>query len=112
MYQRDGFACQFCGSSFDLQLDHVIPWSAHGPDTSDNLRTLCDLCNDERSNYHEPFERPQIPVTRYCFWCVVESGWDDECPDPEQVPDVDERLRAYCGACGTTSWVPDRYWLL
>jgi hypothetical protein len=103
VYQRDGHSCRFCGGRYDLQLDHVIPWSAFGPDTSDNLRTLCDLCNDDRSNYREPYEGPQTPVTRWCFWCMFRP--DDDGEDRE-VPDPHDRKAAFCGCCGTTSWVP------
>jgi hypothetical protein len=45
VFERDGGRCVDCGSSFDLQYDHVIP-VAHGGATSvSNLQLLCGDCN-------------------------------------------------------------------
>lgn len=46
--QRDSFRCRACGSSADeatLHVDHIIPVSAGGKSTADNLQTLCQPCN-------------------------------------------------------------------
>ncbi len=48
IYERDGWRCLKCESPDDLTLDHVIPWSHGGPDTYDNLRTLCRPCNSSK----------------------------------------------------------------
>lgn len=48
VYERDGFACVFCGAFEPLSLDHIQPFSKGGADTVDNLRTLCLPCNIER----------------------------------------------------------------
>ena len=45
---RDGNVCQICGAAENLSLDHIIPFSHGGPDTVDNLRTLCRRCNARR----------------------------------------------------------------
>jgi hypothetical protein len=109
--ERDGGTCRNCGGWYDeLQLDHVTPWSAYGPDSSTNLRLLCASCNDERSNYRDPYERPQIGVTSCCFWCWIDATTTDGETELEDVPEPSERLSAYCGRCGTTSWVPDTRW--
>lgn len=55
---RDSFACCYCGSRFDLQLDHVMPRSQGGTDTAGNLLTACKPCNQAKSdrilvNYQE-----------------------------------------------------------
>ena len=50
VYERDGFACLFCESTDRLTLDHIIHYSAGGPDTIENLRTLCRSCNSSRRN--------------------------------------------------------------
>ncbi|MFJ3037761.1 HNH endonuclease [Streptomyces tendae] len=48
IYDRDGNACLLCGTTDDLTLDHIHPWSLYGPDTDDNLRTLCRPCNSSK----------------------------------------------------------------
>lgn len=54
VFQRDGWKCLACGkSSHDgviLHVDHIIPRSKGGPDTFENLQTLCWECNIGRSN--------------------------------------------------------------
>lgn len=51
---RDQGKCQFqlhdgtiCGSKVRLQLDHIHPESLGGPPTTENLRIVCALHNDE-----------------------------------------------------------------
>lgn len=48
IYQRDGRCCLECGTADDLTLDHIYPWSLGGPDTDENLRTLCRPCNSRK----------------------------------------------------------------
>lgn len=48
IYTRDGRRCLTCGATDDLTLDHIYPWSLGGPDTDDNLRTLCRSCNSRK----------------------------------------------------------------
>jgi hypothetical protein len=50
VYTRDGHACLTCGTSCDLTLDHIVPWSLGGPDTEDNLQTLCAPCNSRKGD--------------------------------------------------------------
>lgn len=45
VFQRDGGRCVECGSSFDIQYDHVIPFSMGGASTVENLQILCADCN-------------------------------------------------------------------
>ena len=45
IYKRDGHSCQYCGSTRNLTIDHVIPRSRGGQDTWENLVSCCDKCN-------------------------------------------------------------------
>jgi len=42
---RDGGKCRECGSTEDLQYDHVVPWSRGGANTVNNVQLLCGNCN-------------------------------------------------------------------
>lgn len=48
VFKRDNFTCRYCGRRTPeaiLQVDHVIPRSAGGPDELYNLVTSCAQCN-------------------------------------------------------------------
>ncbi len=42
---RDGFRCQYCGSTHHLTIDHVVPRSRGGADSWENVVTSCAACN-------------------------------------------------------------------
>lgn len=42
--------CVFCGSTENLQTDHLIPKSRGGVDSGDNLVLTCQRCNSSRSD--------------------------------------------------------------
>lgn len=42
---RDGHRCYYCGSTYNLTIDHIIPVAKGGTSTIENLRTLCGRCN-------------------------------------------------------------------
>lgn len=46
--------CAKCGSSNDLQVDHVIALSAGGTDDISNLQILCGLCNRKKAGAKNP----------------------------------------------------------
>ena len=54
--QRDRFCCCGCGASpaltpgIELHVDHIVPWSKGGETESENLQTLCSVCNLGKSN--------------------------------------------------------------
>ena len=48
--RRDGHRCQYCGTSQNLTVDHVVPKSKGGEDSWDNLVTACIKCNNKKGN--------------------------------------------------------------
>jgi len=57
--KRDSFKCVKCGNNpasnpeVKLQVDHIKPYSKGGETIIDNLQTLCEDCNQGKSNLHE-----------------------------------------------------------
>lgn len=45
IYNRDHNRCRKCGSTRNLEIDHIIPIAKGGKSTYDNLQTLCHRCN-------------------------------------------------------------------
>lgn len=45
VFERDGQKCLRCGSTRQLQADHIFPESKGGETTFENLQTLCKTCN-------------------------------------------------------------------
>jgi 5-methylcytosine-specific restriction endonuclease McrA len=48
VFERDGGKCTECGSTFDLQYDHMIPVALGGATTVQNLQLLCADCNRQK----------------------------------------------------------------
>lgn len=45
VWERDGGRCRECNAPFELQYDHIIPFSWGGATTVQNLQLLCGDCN-------------------------------------------------------------------
>lgn len=51
--ERDGWRCQYCGSSENLQVHHLQSRGRLGDDTLENLITLCACCHrDVHLKFH------------------------------------------------------------
>jgi hypothetical protein len=45
VWTRDGGQCKSCGTTTELQFDHVIPVTLGGASSAENLQILCGPCN-------------------------------------------------------------------
>lgn len=50
VYTRDGGTCNCCGSSSNLEYDHITPYSCGGSSSASNIQLLCMSCNRSKSN--------------------------------------------------------------
>ena len=50
VYARDGGSCRCCGSSSNLEYDHITPFSCGGSSDASNIQLLCFQCNRSKSN--------------------------------------------------------------
>lgn len=50
IFKRDNNHCQYCDSTHDLTIDHVLPRSRGGRDTWENLVTACTRCNTRKGD--------------------------------------------------------------
>lgn len=115
VYERDGGRCLSCGLSLTMaeaQLDHIIPWSAGGSDSSVNLRILCEPCNYDRSNFRswlDVWGAQRPPIAFYCSDCLHRDRYGEETCEP--FPVTPEMVSAYCVQCGLVSrtWPQEVY---
>lgn len=65
---RDGFRCQYCGSTRHLTIDHIIPRSRGGASSWENVVTSCAPCNVRKGAFLPqevgmwPSRKPRPPV--------------------------------------------------
>lgn len=45
VFDRDDYACVYCGCPHDLACDHIVPLVRGGTNALDNLATACRPCN-------------------------------------------------------------------
>ena len=57
--KRDGWKCQVCGSSHNLQVHHKQLRSHQGSDEDSNLITLCAECHEGLHNGHDEICGPR-----------------------------------------------------
>ena len=50
VFTRDGGSCKCCGSSQNLEYDHIVPFSCGGSNEVSNIQLLCKQCNRSKSN--------------------------------------------------------------
>lgn len=50
VFTRDGGICKCCGSSSNLEYDHIVPYSCGGSSNHSNIQLLCQKCNRSKSN--------------------------------------------------------------
>lgn len=50
IFAKDDYKCKHCGSSKDLTIDHIVPFSKNGRFHKSNFQTLCKSCNSRKSN--------------------------------------------------------------
>jgi 5-methylcytosine-specific restriction endonuclease McrA len=82
--KRDRNTCQYCGSSDNLTIDHVVPKSRGGRDTWENLVAACVTCNNRKGDRtpdeanmdlaREPF-RPSYVMFLRDFAGQVRDHW-------------------------------------
>ncbi|MEM6345681.1 MAG: HNH endonuclease [Bacteroidota bacterium] len=84
IFKRDRNRCVYCGSREHLTIDHVVPKSAGGKDTWENLVTACQKCNAKKGSLtldqsglemtHAPF-RPSFVMFLSNFAGAIRDDW-------------------------------------
>ena len=47
---KDNYRCNHCRSPYDLQIDHIVPYSWTQNNDVNNLQVLCKFCNILKGN--------------------------------------------------------------
>ncbi len=83
IYRRDGYKCQYCGSTKHLTIDHVIPKSKGGGDHWHNLVVACSTCNTKKGDKYlehsglKLMRQPKAPMNKIQFslWETKNTEW-------------------------------------
>lgn len=62
IYRRDGHTCQYCGSTRNLTIDHLVPRCRGGEDSWQNLCLACSACNSLKG--HKSLEQSGLRLAR------------------------------------------------
>ncbi len=97
VFQRDGYACQYCGvRTKDLTLDHIMPRHRGGRHSWDNLVSACRACNHRKGGRTPEEARMQLrrhpteprATSYYLFHQYLENdyfqSWQKFIPDWER----------------------------
>jgi 5-methylcytosine-specific restriction endonuclease McrA len=85
VFRRDHHACQYCGSTKRLTLDHVIPRSKGGTHTWNNVVAACEKCNSSKGDrlLHETGmvlrSKPKAPI--HPAIAFAEQFWKEQPTD-------------------------------
>jgi len=84
IFKRDTHQCQYCGTTEDLTLDHVMPKSRGGRTSWDNLITACKRCNSRKGDFtpqeadmylmQKPF-KPSFIMFLRDFSGMIDTSW-------------------------------------
>jgi hypothetical protein len=83
VWARDSGACRSCGSTSELQFDHVIPVAHGGGNNEANIQILCGPCNRRKSTaltVAAPVGAPPAPLPPPAAVSAPAPGWY---PDPQ-----------------------------
>lgn len=50
IYRRDNHTCQYCGSTRNLTIDHLVPRCRGGGDSWENTLLACSTCNTRKGS--------------------------------------------------------------
>ena len=74
VFARDGGACRCCGSSLNLEYDHITPFSCGGLNDPSNIQLLCQKCNRSKSNSCTCKIHNRIVGVNCCDGSVTRTG--------------------------------------
>jgi 5-methylcytosine-specific restriction endonuclease McrA len=83
IYKRDNHTCQYCGSTRDLTIDHIIPKSKGGENTYFNLVVACLKCNTKKGDKFleqtdmKLLKKPKVPknIIEFSLWGSNNPEW-------------------------------------